>query len=60
MHYTLVIEKSDYTKYHFIRLDYSSNENIIHNDDPELIKGFFHLDVVDLDILNCIKFLNYL
>jgi exoribonuclease R len=53
MHYTLVIEKSDYTKYHFIRVDYSSNnENIIHNDDPELIKGFFHLDVVDLNILN--------
>ena len=53
MHYTLIIEKSDYTKYHFIRVDYSSNnENIIHNDDPELIKGFFHLDVVDLNILN--------
>ncbi len=56
MHYILVIDKSDYTKYHFKKADYISNQlnvdKIIENDDPEFIKGFYHLDIVDLDILN--------
>ena len=48
MLYTLIIEKSDYTKYYFSKNNESSNEiSIIHFDDPTFIRGFYHMDILD-------------